>query len=263
MRESRGDRRHPSAAPCSPRCSSRTGDVVTADALLDALWGEEPARVGGGHARRATSRGCGDRSSPIAIAKAPAKLLCWDPPGYRLATDGHDVDFRSFEHLADEGRRELVGGDPQAARDILLEADRLWRGPALVEFADREFAAGLATRLEERRVAAIEDRVAADLALGRHAALAGELTELVGLYPLREALRGAAGARPLPIRPAGGRAASHRGRAPHPARRTRRRSRTRAPRDRVGDPRSRSCASMPPSWPSLLLVRLRRVASAP
>ena len=65
----------------------------------------------------------------------------------------------------------------------------LWRGPALLEFAHLDFAWGFAAKLEERRLAATEDRIDADLRLGRHAAVVGELGELVAAHPLREQLR--------------------------------------------------------------------------
>jgi tetratricopeptide (TPR) repeat protein len=73
---------------------------------------------------------------------------------------------------------------------VLLEADALWRGPALLEYRDREFALGLVARLEEGRMAAAETRLAAELAVGRHATAVGELTELVNAHGLREGFRG-------------------------------------------------------------------------
>jgi DNA-binding SARP family transcriptional activator len=165
-----------------------SGRVVPVDSILDAIWGEQlPVSAPGtlqsyvSRLRRALEPGRGRRED--------AKLLVWDPPGYRLDVDPVDVDFRRFESLADEGRLLLDKGDLEDARRVLVEADALWRGPALVEFADREFAQGTAARLEERRLAAIEDRIEADLRLGRHAAASGELVELVALHPLREDLQ--------------------------------------------------------------------------
>ena len=84
----------------------------------------------------------------------------------------------------------LAADRPAEARDVLLAAEGLWRGPALVEYRDREFAQGLVARLEDRRIAAIEDRIRAELALGRHAAVVGELAELVNAHPLQEGFRG-------------------------------------------------------------------------
>lgn len=161
------------------------GRVVTAEALVDILWGEDPPASAPGtlqsyisRLRRELERG------------GVARILLWEPPGYRLAADAGDVDFRRFEALADEGRTLLAGGSPAEARDVLAAAEGLWRGPALVEYRDREFAQGLVARLEDRRMAAIEDRIRAELALGRHAAVVGELAELVNAHPLQEGFRG-------------------------------------------------------------------------
>ena len=161
------------------------GRVVTAEALVDILWGEDPPASAPGtlqsyvsRLRRELERGGG------------ARILLWEPPGYRLAVDAGDVDFRRFEALADEGRALLAADRPAEARDVLAAAEGLWRGPALVEYRDREFAQGLVARLEDRRIAAIEDRIRAELALGRHAAVVGELAELVNAHPLQEGFRG-------------------------------------------------------------------------
>ncbi len=157
------------------------GRRVTVDALLDAIWGESPPPSATGTLQSYVSR--------LRRRFGDDRRLTWDESGYRLDADPDEVDFRRFEALAEQGREALDQGRPQEARDVLDEAARLWRGTALVEFADLDFAVGLATRLEQRRIAAQEDRLAADLALGRHAAVIGELVELVGAHPLREGLR--------------------------------------------------------------------------
>jgi len=89
----------------------------------------------------------------------------------------------------DEGRAALAKGDAERTSERLREALALWRGPPLADFAYEPFAQGEAVRLEEERLAALEDRIDADLALGRHAALVGELEALVREYPLRERLQ--------------------------------------------------------------------------
>jgi DNA-binding SARP family transcriptional activator len=165
------------------------GRVVTAEALVDAIWGEEPPASAPGTLQSYISR-LRRELEPDRARGADARILLWEPPGYRLAVDAADVDFRRFEALADEGRALLAAGRAAEARDVLLRADALWRGPALVEYRDREFAMGLVARLEDRRVAATEDRIGAELALGRHAAVAGELAELVNAHPLQESFRG-------------------------------------------------------------------------
>jgi DNA-binding SARP family transcriptional activator/tetratricopeptide (TPR) repeat protein len=156
------------------------GRAVSVEALIDAVWGERPPATATGTLQSYVSR---------LRRVLGAERLVWEDAGYRLDVDGGDVDFRRFESLAEAGRARLDAGDPRAARELLLEADALWRGPALGDFADREFAAGIAARLEQRRLAAVEDRVDADLRIGRHAAVVGELTELVAAHPLRERLQ--------------------------------------------------------------------------
>lgn len=165
------------------------GRVVTADALVAALWGEDPPASAPGTLQSYISR-LRRELEPGRARGADAQVLLWEPPGYRLAAGAADVDFRLFEIRADEGRALLTAGRAGEARDVLSEADALWRGPALVEYRDREFAQGLVARLEDRRVAATEDRIRAELALGRHAAVVGELAELVNAHPFQEGFRG-------------------------------------------------------------------------
>ncbi|MDQ4069943.1 MAG: AAA family ATPase [Actinomycetota bacterium] len=165
------------------------GRVVTAESLVDILWGEDPPASAPGTLQSYISR-LRRELEPGRGRGEEARLLRWEPPGYRLAVDADHVDFRRFELLADQGRALLSEGRAAEARDVLLDADALWRGPALVEYRDREFAMGLVARLEDRRLAAAEDRFAAELALGRHAAAVGELAELVKAHPLQEGFRG-------------------------------------------------------------------------
>ena len=110
--------------------------------------------------------------------------------GYLLAVDPGDVDATQFERAVSLGRGALAAGDPEAAAARLRGALDLWRGPALVDVDDAAFAAGPVARLEELRLAATEDRIEAELALGRGAELAPEAEELATAHPLRERLRG-------------------------------------------------------------------------
>ena len=123
-------------------------------------------------------------------ARAPSRVLVSQPPGYRLAVGAGDLDAARFAALAGEGHRLLEAGRPAAAAGVLREGLGLWRGPALAEVADEGFAQAERNRLEELRVAALEDRLAADLDLGGHAAAVAELEELAGRYPFRERLAG-------------------------------------------------------------------------
>ena len=109
--------------------------------------------------------------------------------GYRLVLGTEDLDVDQFDRLADAGRLELAAGESESASRLLGEALALWRGPALADFAYAEFAQAEIARLEERRLGVLEDRIDADLALGRHAALTSELEALARGHPLRERLR--------------------------------------------------------------------------
>ena len=116
-----------------------------------------------------------------------ASRLLTAPAGYRFElAAGDDLDLRRFEELTAAGRAALAEGDPATASARLDDALRLWRGPALAEFASEPFARGEGDRLEELRLAAHEERIDADLALGRATELVGELEALAARHPLRE-----------------------------------------------------------------------------
>ncbi|MCP9975672.1 ATP-binding protein [Streptomyces somaliensis] len=112
------------------------------------------------------------------------------PGGYTLAVDPADVDAHRFERLAAEGRRLLRTGTPEQAASVLREALSLWRGPVLPEFADVGFAGRAAARLEELRLAAVEDHVEVRLEPGRAPDLLSELYDLTTAHPLRERATG-------------------------------------------------------------------------
>jgi len=103
-----------------------------------------------------------------------------------LAAAAETIDLQRFERLAADARN----AHPERASRLLREALDLWRGPALSEFGEEPFARAEAGRLEDLRVAALEERIEADLSLGRHADLVGELETLVAANPHRERLRG-------------------------------------------------------------------------
>jgi DNA-binding SARP family transcriptional activator len=110
--------------------------------------------------------------------------------GYRLRVEPGELDLGRFERLCEDGRRALAAGSSARAAGRLRAALAEWRGPALADVAFEPFAAPEIARLEDLRAAAIEDRVEADLALGRGAELVSELEALVVREPLRERLRG-------------------------------------------------------------------------
>ena len=157
------------------------GRIITVERLIDGLYGEDPPA---GVANALQSQVSRLRSAlRVPIENHPA--------GYRLAIDLGDVDVHRFERLAAQGRDALAGGEPARAAGVLREALALWRGSALADVGYAPFAEPQVTRLEELRIAALEDRIAAELTLDahRHLALVAELRELVVAYPLRERLR--------------------------------------------------------------------------
>jgi DNA-binding SARP family transcriptional activator len=159
------------------------GEAVSTDRLMDELWGDEPPEAGAAALRV--------RVSQLRRALGPAgELLVTRPPGYVLAVADDEFDLRRFEHLVEAGDAALAAGDPGTAAERLGAALTLWRGPPLADFSYAPFAQGAIVRLEELRLAAIELRGEAELRLGRHARLAGELRALVGEHPLRERLWG-------------------------------------------------------------------------
>ena len=109
--------------------------------------------------------------------------------GYVLAVDAERIDALRFERLLDEGRAALSGDDPARAAELLRAALALWRGRALGDFAYERFAQDERARLEELRLAAVEERIEADLRLGRHVEVVPELEGLVREQPVRERLR--------------------------------------------------------------------------
>ena len=112
------------------------------------------------------------------------------PGAYCLRIADEQLDARRFERLVEEGRSALAANAPGPAAASLRAALQLWRGNALGDLGDQPFAQVEAARLEELRLGAVEDRIEADLALGRHATVVSEIEALVTVHPLRERLRG-------------------------------------------------------------------------
>ncbi|MGZ4618986.1 MAG: AfsR/SARP family transcriptional regulator [Frankiaceae bacterium] len=159
--------------------------LVSVDHLVDGLWGQAPpeSAVNAVQVYISRLRKALRGEQPDSRA-APLRRRS---PGYLLELEAEQVDLYRFERLAGEGAR-AVGTDPERAAGSLRAALGLWRGPPLAEFGDEPFAPPEASRLEEKRLAALEARIEADLAVGRHAELVGELRGLVLQHPLRERL---------------------------------------------------------------------------
>jgi predicted ATPase/DNA-binding SARP family transcriptional activator len=158
---------------------------VAADTLADAIWGDDlPADPANALQQRISAL------RQTLDTERAGQTLVTVPGGYALQVDDERIDGRRFARLAAEGRALLAAGDHAAARERLVQALRLWYGPAFAGVADEPWAVVEAHRLRELRLAAIEDRIDADLALGFGPELVGELTELVAEEPLRERLCG-------------------------------------------------------------------------
>ena len=159
-------------------------EIVSRDLLIDRLWGEH-APASAGHALVVYV----SRLRKALKAHIAEDILQTEPAGYLLRVEAEQTDVWRFEHALEEGRRALAEGRPGEAADILRRGLAEWRGAALGDLAFEPFEAE-ARHLEELRLTALEERIDADLALGRHAELVGELESLVAKHPLNERLRG-------------------------------------------------------------------------
>ena len=151
-------------------------EFVPSDRLIDELWGDDRPDT----AVKALQGYVSQLRKTLG-----ADALVTRPGGYLLELAPGQLDLHRFEQLVD-GAREA---EPRGAAERLREALALWRGPPLADFTYDDFAQGEIARLEERRLVALERRIEADLALGRHQEVAGELAALVKQHPLRERLR--------------------------------------------------------------------------
>jgi YVTN family beta-propeller protein len=159
------------------------GEIVSRDRLIEELWEGNPPSSGSQSLDVYVSR------LRKAFRDAGADdVLATRAPGYVL--NAEKTDARRFEALAAEGSEALATGDAELAARLFREALALWRGRAYVEVADEHWARPEAERLEELRLQAIEDRVDAELVLGRHSALIAELELLAARHPNRERLVG-------------------------------------------------------------------------
>jgi DNA-binding SARP family transcriptional activator/DNA-binding beta-propeller fold protein YncE len=156
--------------------------VVSSDQLIDVLWGEDPPPT-------ATHTLHVYVSDLRKLLRSGNVELVTEGHGYALRVPNDAIDLTRFSRRTEEGRRALVDADLPRASEELRAAGAMWRGAPL---SDLPYGGPLAheiARLDELRLSAIEDRVEADLALGRHGDLVGELTALTAANPLRERLR--------------------------------------------------------------------------
>jgi len=161
------------------------GHVVPVDRLIDLLWRDAPpaAAIASVQAYVSQLRRVLEPGRP---ARAPARVLVTQDPGYVLRAGDDQVDALRFQALARRAHGDLAEGRPAAAAAGLADALALWRGDPLAEFAGEPWAVPVAARLMEAYDLAIEDRIDASLALGGHAQAAAELEAMVVARPLRE-----------------------------------------------------------------------------
>jgi DNA-binding SARP family transcriptional activator/tetratricopeptide (TPR) repeat protein len=153
-------------------------ELVATDRLIDDVWGTQPpptpiksVHVYVSHLRRSLG----------------ADAIATRPPGYELRLEPGQLDLYRFERL----REEAAHAGPATAAATLRKALALWRGPAFADFTYDAFAQATIARLQELRLAALEECIEAELGLGRHANLVGELATLAHEHPLRERIRAA------------------------------------------------------------------------
>ena len=158
--------------------------VVSTDRLVDILWGDAAPRQASSTLAKSVYR----LRSLLDDRAAGGRLIVTQPSGYALLVDGQ-LDAHQFASRVTDAKAHMSGADPAGARRLLDDALALWRGSALGEFADEEFARAEATRLEELRATAREDRGDIDLTLGQHVELLDELHRSIEAYPLRERFR--------------------------------------------------------------------------
>jgi DNA-binding SARP family transcriptional activator len=160
-------------------------EVVSSDRLIDALWGEVGSEDGAKALSVAVSR-LRKLLEPERSRGEAARTLLTRPPGYVLRLGEDELDLHRFERLVADSRT----ADPATVAALLSDALALWRGPPLADLAYESFAQAEIARLEESRLAALEHRIDADLALGRHDQVVAELEGLTAAHPLRERLHG-------------------------------------------------------------------------
>ncbi|HXH97641.1 MAG TPA: BTAD domain-containing putative transcriptional regulator, partial [Gaiellaceae bacterium] len=162
----------------------QANEVVSGERLIDALWGDEPPQHAQNALQATVSRLRKQLDGPGAT-----DLVQTRAPGYTIEIEPDTLDLARFERFVHQGRDALRNGEAEPASRLLARALDVWRGPALADLAREGYLQREGARLDEERLSALELRIDADLACGRHATLVGELEALVGEHPYREGLR--------------------------------------------------------------------------
>jgi DNA-binding SARP family transcriptional activator len=157
------------------------GQVIPLDRLIDAIWDDRPPPTASQQVRICVSA----LRRILATAGASPDVIGTTPSGYQLRADAGPIDARTFEEAVRQARAQIGVGDQAAAAARLRAALALWRGPALAGLPHRAVQAH-AARLEERRLAVLQECIELELGLGRHRELVAELRGLVAEQPLNE-----------------------------------------------------------------------------
>jgi predicted ATPase/DNA-binding SARP family transcriptional activator len=163
--------------------------VVTTDKLIENLW---PDRAPGKPETAIQGYVSQLRKvlEPERASGTPFEVLVTDPSGYRMHIEPDSLDTELFVRLLDAGRAALARKHPREASMQFTKALDLWHGSPLAEFGELPWAASERTRLEELRLLCLEEQIEAELDLGRHNEVIGDLASLIGREPLRERPRG-------------------------------------------------------------------------
>ena len=163
--------------------------VVSSDLLIDEVWGGSPPQTAA-NALQVYVNGLRGVLEPERPRRAASRVLPGHAGGYSLIVEPEALDADRFERETEAAKNALQRGEAAAAAEVMRQALGIWRGSALADFTYAPFAQAEIARLEELRLAALEERIEADLVLGREAALIAELEGLVAANPLREQFRG-------------------------------------------------------------------------
>ena len=165
-------------------------EVVSAETLIEELWAGAPPATAEKTLRAHVSRLRGALNGRDGTQDLNGGLLETRERGYLLNVRAGELDADRFALGVDEARRALAGGDARDAAESLSRALALWRGAVLADFAYAPFAQDEIARLDQLRLAALEERIEAELELGHHREVVGELEALLASHPLRERLMG-------------------------------------------------------------------------
>jgi predicted ATPase/DNA-binding SARP family transcriptional activator len=162
------------------RLALDAGQAVSTASLIDAVWEDEPPGGAANALQTLVSR--------LRRSLGDSQLIQQTPSGYRLDIDPDAVDVYRFEAAAREGSAAVRAGNPAHGLPRLVDALSLWRGPALADVADRRFLDLTAHRLTELRLTAAQDRIEAEIALGRAEHILSDVEALAAEHPARERL---------------------------------------------------------------------------